>query len=121
MRNLEIPTRLLLCHFKWCYTTSYGVKWCHTVQLDGSFLLHNSERVPQTLLKGEDPWNHKANKQIRQPIVFLPHLRYNLFEVQPGPYKRILAASVYIHVPCKDTGCRSVCSTGTEKSIAWNI
>jgi hypothetical protein len=93
-RNLEIPTKLLIYHYSWCYPTLYGVNWSHTLWWDRGFLLRVNALVPHTPLLGKDPQNHKANKQNRQLIIFLscPH---NLLELLPDPYKRISVASIY--------------------------
>jgi len=44
---------------------------------------------------GEDPQNHMADRQNKQPTVFLPHPQYTLVGLLLGPYKRIPAAPKY--------------------------
>jgi hypothetical protein len=45
---------------------------------------------------GEDSWYCTADTQNKRPTVFQAYLQYNLLELLPGPYKRILVASRFL-------------------------
>jgi len=98
----------------------YDVHWSHTSQLNRGFHSHSIARVPPATLMGEDPQNNMADKQNRQPAIFLPHPHYTLLGLLLSHYKRI-PQHPYIRVPHKDTSPVSILSSRRIQSISWNI